>query len=270
MAEADRVLDHDGAAADGSSFDPGRTPALVADHVDVVYRVYEDRRPTLRQVVANRFKPRAYRPIHAVKDVSFTAYMGEAIGVIGKNGSGKSTLMRALSGLMPVTNGDVWARGEPALLGVGAALQPNLSGRRNIVLGGLALGMTKDEVEERYADIVKFSGLEDAIDLPLRTYSSGMKARLHFALATSIVPDVLIIDEALAVGDKEFRQRSQERIDELLGSAGTVFLVSHSMSAVKRTCTRALWLDDGRLVADGPVDEVVDRYEDPDTPAFED
>lgn len=269
MAGRERMIAED-ASPPRPSGGPGREPSLIADHVDVVYRVYEDRRPTLRQVVANRFKPRAYRPIHAVKDVSFTAYNGEAIGVIGKNGSGKSTLMRALSGLMPVSGGNVWARGEPALLGVGAALQPNLSGRRNIVLGGLALGMAKDEIEDRYADIVKFSGLEDAIDLPLRTYSSGMKARLHFALATSIVPDVLIIDEALAVGDKDFRQRSQERIDELLGATGTVFLVSHSMSSVKRTCQRALWLDEGRLVADGPVDEVVDRYEHPDTQSFED
>jgi teichoic acid transport system ATP-binding protein len=235
---------------------------LVAEHVDVTYRVYEDRRPTLRQIVASRFKPRAYRPIHAVKDVSFTAYAGEAIGVIGTNGSGKSTLMRALSGLMPVTGGKVWARGEPALLGVGAALQPSLSGRRNIMLGGLALGMSKDEIADKYADIVKFSGLEDAIDLPLKTYSSGMKARLHFALATSITPEVLIIDEALSVGDKTFRQRSQERIDELRDSAGTVFLVSHSMGSIKKTCQRALWLDQGVLKADGPAEDVVAQYAD--------
>lgn len=234
---------------------------LVVEDAHVVYRVYEDRRPTLRQLVAQGFKPRTYREIRAVAGVSFTCHAGEAIGVIGRNGSGKSTLLRAIAGLLPVNSGAVYARSEPALLGVSAALQPELSGRRNIVLGGLALGMSREAIEARVDEIIDFAGLREAMDLPLRTYSSGMRARLHFSLATTVVPDVLLIDEALSVGDKEFQKRSKERIGGLTAQAGTVFLVSHSMKAITDTCERCLWLDDGELVADGPAKEVVKAYE---------
>ena len=186
---------------------------LAVEDVHVIYRVYEDRKPTLRQLVAQRFQSRKYREIHAVRGVNFVAHVGEAIGVIGRNGSGKSTLLRAMAGLLPVNQGAVYTRSEPALLGVGAALQPKLSGRRNIVLGGLALGLSRAEIDARIEEIIDFSGLREAIDLPLRTYSSGMRGRLHFALATATVPDVLLIDEVLSVGDREFQQRSAERID---------------------------------------------------------
>ena len=236
-------------------------PTVIAENVHITYTVYEDRRPSLRQLFSQRFKGRASRSIHAVRGVDLTAYAGESIGLIGSNGSGKSTLLRALAGLMPVTEGRVWARAEPALLGVGAALQPALSGRRNIILGGLALGLPRDEVEARYGEIVEFSGLQDAIDLPLQTYSSGMRARLHFALATAVAPDVLLIDEALSVGDKEFQKRSRERIRELQATAGTIFLVSHSMKAILKNCQRAIWLEHGEIQADGRAKDVVAQYE---------
>lgn len=239
---------------------PGE-PTVVCDHVDITYRVYEDRRPTLRSIVANRFKGRSYRAIEAVKDVSFTAYAGEAIGVIGSNGSGKSTLLRAIGGLLPVTDGQILVRGQPALLGVGAALQPKVSGRRNVILGGLALGLSRKEIEARFDEIVEFAGLEDAIDLPLRTYSSGMKARLQFAISSAVRPDILLIDEALAVGDKAFKERSQERMEELKADAGTIFLVSHSMGVIKNTCTRALWLEHGVIKADGAPRRVIKKYD---------
>lgn len=188
------------------------------------------------------------------------ASRGEAIGLIGRNGSGKSTLMQAMAGLLPVTQGAVYASSQPALLGVGAALQPNNSGRRNILLGGLALGLTKAEVEERTDEIIEFAGLEEFIDLPLKTYSSGMKARLLFSISTSARPEILLIDEALAVGDEVFRKRSQKRIDELIQRAGTIFIVSHSLEEIVRNCTRALWLEKGNVRIDGTPKDVVNAY----------
>ena len=239
----------------------GGEPTVVCDDVDITYRVYEDRRQTLRSLIAGKFRSREYRAIEAVKDVSFTAYAGQAIGVIGSNGSGKSTLLRAIGGLMPVTDGRILVRGTAALLGVGAALQPKVSGRRNVLLGGLALGLSRQEVEARFDEIVEFAGLADAIDLPLQTYSSGMRARLQFAISSAVRPDILLIDEALAVGDREFRNRSQQRIDELREAAGTIFLVSHSMGVIKDMCNRALWLERGVLRADGDPVEVVKAYD---------
>jgi teichoic acid transport system ATP-binding protein len=236
-------------------------PTIVLEDLHVTYRVYEDRKPSLRQLIASRFKSREYREILAVRGVTLTARAGEAIGLIGPNGSGKSTLLRAVAGLMPPTKGQVYARSQPTLLGVGAALQPALSGRRNIELGGLALGMTRAELAECIDDIIDFSGLRKSIDLPLKTYSSGMRARLHFAVATAVKPDILLIDEALAVGDRDFRKRSEQRIRELQEHAGTIFLVSHSMKSIRDVCNRVIWLQDGAIVQDGDPRSVVRAYE---------
>ncbi|MTV27257.1 ABC transporter ATP-binding protein [Nitriliruptoraceae bacterium ZYF776] len=232
-----------------------------AEHLDVTYRVYEDRRPQIREIFSRGGRRPQFREIRAVRDVSFTAYEGQSIGLIGRNGSGKSTLLQALAGLLPPTAGAVYARSQPSLLGVNAAMKANLSGRRNIVLGGLALGLSREEIDERMPSIIRFTQLEDFMDLPMRTYSSGMRARLLFAIATSVEPDILLVDEALAVGDTVFKRRSQKRIRKLLENAGTVFLVSHSASTIAETCDRALWLERGELVDDGPAGEVVERYE---------
>jgi teichoic acid transport system ATP-binding protein len=237
-------------------------PTIVLDDVHVTYHVYEDRRPQLKDIVANGFKRPASRSIHAVRGVSFTAYEGEAIGVIGGNGAGKSTLFRAMAGLLPPTAGSVYARSQPSLLGVGAALQPQVSGRRNIQLGCLALGLSMDEIRERTGDIIAFAGLGEFIDLPLRTFSSGMKARLHFAIATSVEPELLLIDEALSVGDAEFKHRSKQRIQELRAKAGTVFLVSHSLQSITSTCNRAIWMERGKVIADDDAETVVEAYRD--------
>lgn len=234
---------------------------LQAHNVHVRYRVYEDRRPQLREVVSNGFRRPSYREIHAVRGVTLTARRGEAIGLIGRNGSGKSSLLRVLAGLMPADEGEVYASSQPMLMGVGAALRGNVSGRRNIVLGGLALGMSRDEIMDKMQDIIDFTGLAESIDLPIRTYSSGMRARLHFGIATSVQPEILMIDEALATGDAEFRERSQARIDELIDRAGTVFLVTHSLGTLRETCTRCLWLNAGEIVMDGAAEDVVDAYE---------
>jgi len=233
---------------------------VFADDVSVTYRVYAEARPRLRQLVSGRFRRRSYHDVRALQRVGFTAHEGEVLGLVGANGSGKSTLCQALAGLLPVDSGRIAARSQPALLGVGAALQPSLSGRRNIALGAYALGMSREQLAAAEPEIVAFTELGDAIDRPMRTYSSGMRARLLFAIATSVRPDILLLDEALAVGDERFRRRSEERIGELRDQAGTVFLVSHSLQSITSTATRCLWLDQGVLVADGEPKEVVKAY----------
>ena len=236
-------------------------PTVIVDDLHITYRVYatgkaaKERRSLLKRAM------RQLREVHALRGVTFTAFEGEAIGVIGQNGSGKSTLLRAIAGLAPPASGRIWADSNPTLLGVNAAMINELSGERNVILGGLALGLTPNEIAERYAGIVSFADIGDFIDLPMRTYSAGMAARLRFAIAAAVPHRVLLIDEALAVGDKQFRLRSEERIRELRKEAGTVFLVSHTMRTVLDTCNRALWIDKGLLRMDGPVDQVVAAYE---------
>src|SRR5690625_4042559 len=247
-----------------------RRPSLIASHVDVIYRVYGARKvgtvsgapgnARLARLLRGRGSVGAVRQVHAVKDVSFVAYHGESIGIVGRNGSGKSTLLRALAGLIPPTHGEIYTAGRASLLGVNAVLMRELSGERNVMIGGQALGLSPAEVREKMDEIVSFAGVEDYIDLPMKAYSSGMAARLRFAISTAAVPDILMIDEALATGDAEFQARSKQRVAEIREAAGTVFLVSHSDATVRAMCDRALWLDDGRLVMDGPVDEVCDAY----------
>lgn len=239
----------------------GPVPVVVVDDLHVKYRVFASGKAAgnARSGVLNL--TRGIREVHALKGVSFVAYENESIGVIGSNGSGKSTLMRALTGLTPPSAGAVYARSRPNLLGVGAALLPNLSGSRNIILGGLAMGFTREEVAQLSGEIADFADLGDSIDLPMRTYSSGMEARLKFSIAAARSHDILIIDEALAVGDKKFRQRSEARIRELAKEAGTIFLVSHSMGSIRSTCNRTIWINQGVVQMDGPTDEVVKAYE---------
>jgi len=243
---------------------PGAVPTVVVDDLHVVYRVYGGggRGPAasaLRRVVRRQSRP-SLREVHAVRGVSFTAYRGEAIGLIGRNGSGKSTMLRAIAGLLPPDRGAVYTEGQPSLLGVNAALMNDLTGERNVTLGCLAMGMSPAEVKERFDGIVDFAGIGDFISLPMRTYSSGMAARLRFAIAAAKTHNVLMVDEALGTGDKQFRRKSERRIAELREEAGTVFLVSHSLDSVTATCSRAIWLDAGRIVMDGAAEEVVDAY----------
>lgn len=241
---------------------------VVVEDLHVYYRirtkVKSKQIPVKRTIVdkaLRRTRKAALKEVHALKGISFTTRQGEAVAIIGRNGAGKSTLLRAISGLIPVRSGSILTSSQPSLLGVNAALMNHLSGRRNIELGGLALGMTPAEVEENMESIIEFSGLGEFIDLPLSTYSSGMGARLRFAIASSVPQEILLIDEALATGDVNFKKRSQERISELKSKAGTVFLVSHSHSVIRETCSRAIWLDKGTMVADGPTEEVLSAYE---------
>lgn len=236
------------------------TPAVVVEDLHVTYRVYEDVRPTLRRFVARGFRPRPHVAVNALRGVTFTAMPGEAIGVIGRNGSGKSTLMSALAGLLPAERGAVLSSSQPVLLAVGAALQGDLSGRRNIIIGASALGIAKADILRQMDGIIEFTGLRDAIDRPLRTYSSGMGARLQFGIASAVRPDILLVDEALATGDAEFSRRSEGRIQEIVDSAGTVFIVSHSPEAIARMTQRTIWIDAGRIVLDGPTPEALEAY----------
>jgi teichoic acid transport system ATP-binding protein len=240
--------------------DDTRQPVMILEDVNVVYRVFEDRQLPLRERVATGRLRRTHREVHAVRGVDLTLYEGDALGIVGANGSGKSTLMAAMTGLLPIERGSILVRSRPTLLGVGAALRQGLSGRRNIALGCLAAGMSSKEVNQRMDDIIEFSGLEEFIDMPMKAYSSGMRARLTFSIATARTPDILLIDEALAVGDERFRRRSNERVAEVRAAAGAVVLVSHNLNEIRNSCNRAIWLDGGILRADGDVDDVVDQY----------
>jgi teichoic acid transport system ATP-binding protein len=245
------------------------SPTVVVDDVHVVYRVHGAGGAAggpvaaLRRMMSGE-RPSGIREVHAVKGVSFTAWEGEAIGLIGSNGSGKSTLLRTIAGLLPTDRGAVYTAGQPTLLGVNAALISDLSGERNVMLGCLAMGMTKAEVRERAAGIIDFSGINERGEfstLPMRTYSSGMAARLRFSIAAAKNHDVLLVDEALATGDAHFRRRSEARVRELRDQAGTVFLVSHQIGTIRETCERTIWLESGVIRLDGATDEVVTEYE---------
>lgn len=246
--------------------DPNAPTTVVCEDVHLIYRVAGRRRKrneasgALKRLLTRT--EQNVREIHAIKGATFSTRRGESIGLIGPNGSGKSTLLRAIAGVMPPAQGRIFTEGAPALLSVGAVLIPEMSGERNVILGCLAMGMTREEAEAAYDGIVEFSGLEDAISLPMSTYSSGMSARLRFAIATARTHEVLLIDEALATGDAQFRRRSEKRIRELCDAAGTIFLVSHGLQVIRDTCNRVIWLEKGEMVMDGDTDEVVDAYED--------
>ena len=216
-------------------------------------------RPLIRGALRGQ-RPEA-RVIEAVRGVTFDVAVGESVGVIGPNGSGKTSLLQATTGLLPLAGGQVLVRSTPAFLGVQAVLRPHLTGWRNIELGLLAQGLNTAEAQDRTGEVAEFTGLDDFLDLRMETYSSGMRARLHFAVATALAPEILLIDEALAVGDREFRDKSAARLDEHRAAAGTVLLVSHNLAEIRRSCSRVIWLQEGLVVADGPTGDVLTAYE---------
>ncbi|TDT95929.1 teichoic acid transport system ATP-binding protein [Streptomyces sp. 846.5] len=246
-----------------------KVPTVIVDDVHIIYKIYGagagrgSATSALSRMVRRKASP-AISEVHAVRGISFTAYKGEAVGLIGSNGSGKSTTLAAVAGLLPTASGSIYTDGQPSLLGVNAALMNDLTGERNVVLGCLAMGMSYAEVREKYQGIVDFSGIQergDFISLPMRTYSSGMAARLRFSIAAAKTHDVLLIDEALSTGDSAFQKRSEDRIRELRKEAGTVFLVSHNNKSIRDTCDRTIWLESGVIRADGPTEEIVAEYE---------
>lgn len=204
-------------------------------------------------------RPNSVR-VDALNEVSLVVERGESVGIIGRNGSGKSTMMKLISGQELPTSGDVYASSTPIMLGVNAALVPDLSGDQNVVLGCLAMGMDRATIDEKFASIVELSGLAKSIHLPMKSYSSGMGSRLRFAIAASVDPEILLVDEALNTGDAQFLDRSRQRMTELRNSAGCVFLVSHSLETITDMSTRVLWLDYGDLIMDGDPAEVTAAY----------
>lgn len=245
----------------------GPGPAVVVDHVSMVYTVTStgggEEVPVSAPVRWTRRalgRPPVVRN-RALKDVTLAVQQGEFVGFIGRNGSGKSTLMNVVAGRMNPTSGRVHATGTPVKLGVNVSLVPALSGEKNIRLGCLAQGMDPRRVEEILPELVEIAALGKAIHWPMKAYSSGMAARLRFAVATATDPHILILDEALSTGDAQFRDRGQARMAQIREQAGCVLLVSHSMAEVRQMCTRVVWLDQGDLVMDGDPELVTREYE---------
>lgn len=208
----------------------------------------------------NIFQRRRRLKVEAVKDVNFVAQSGESIGVLGRNGSGKSTLLRMIAGSEEPTSGEVLVSSAPTLLGVSAALQQDLSGFNNARLGLLAMGLDPEEVEELAPAVIEWADLEEAAVRPLSSYSSGMQARLKFGIATAVRREILLVDEALSTGDSTFAAKAKERMNSFLDEAGTVFIVSHAPGTIEKYCTRALWLHQGELIADGKTRLIAKSY----------
>ncbi|MBI4916176.1 MAG: ABC transporter ATP-binding protein [Acidobacteria bacterium] len=230
--------------------------------VSVRYRVPHERIPTIKEYAIRWLRRRIrYQDFWALRSVSLEVHRNEVLGIIGANGAGKSTLLKVVARVLQPTSGRVrlWGRVAP-LLELGAGFDPELTGRENIFLNGTILGFCRNDIAGRIDRIVEFAGLEEFIDAPLRTYSSGMYARLGFAVATDIRPEILIIDEILSVGDAAFQEKSFDRVRSFLGDGTTVLLVSHSLDQIARLCQRVAWLQHGELVTVGPPDEVIARY----------
>lgn len=245
----------------GSLDSRGRDAAVVVDDVHISYSVQvSSPRGRLARVRQKFLGSGGKQKVHALRGVSLVARKGEFIGVIGANGSGKSTLLRLIAGVERPSEGQILARSQPTLLGVDAALQSALSGADNVRLGCLAMGMTPQQAEAVFDEVVELSALGDSIYRPMGSYSSGMAARLRFAIAVANRPSILLIDEALSTGDATFAQRSSEAMDEMLNNAGTVFLVNHAAKVIQEMCSRAIWMHEGQIIMDGPAEEVAEKY----------
>ena len=236
--------------------------AVKVSDLSITYRTTFERKPTLKQALVRFGRgQRAVKEVHALKNVSFEVRTGSAVGIIGSNGAGKSTLMRAMAGILPPTSGsiEVWGKAS-TLLALGVGFNQSLSGRENIILGGLAAGLSRKDVEARVDEVAEWTELGDFIEMPMRTYSSGMSARVGFSVAVHMKPDILMIDEALSTGDAHFREKANAKMTELRESARAMFLVSHGLGSIKEMCSEAIWLDKGKLMMHGEPREVVRAY----------
>ncbi len=243
----------------GARPDPTQ-PAIVVDRVTETFRLYHERPSGLKERLY-RLSRSSYTDFNALEAVSFTVEHGESVAVIGPNGSGKSTLLKLLARILPPDDGTVLTNGRVAsLLELGAGFHGDLTGRENIRLNGAILGLTGAEIAERFDEIVEFAGVRHLLDTAVRTYSSGLEVRLGFAVAVMVDPDILLVDEVLAVGDAEFQERSLERMRHFRDQGKTFVLVSHDLDAVRDMCDRAIVLDHGRVLFDGPVSEGVELY----------
>jgi ABC-2 type transport system ATP-binding protein len=236
-------------------------PAIVVDDVAKRFRLVHERNTTLKATIFSGFRRSVHEEFWALKGVSFEVQEGTTYGLIGHNGSGKSTLLKCMARIYRPDRGEIRTRGRvSALLELGAGFHPELSGRENVYLNASILGLSKREVDRRFDDIVDFAGLEHFIDTPVKNYSSGMFVRLGFSVAITVEPDVLLVDEILAVGDEAFQQRCMEKFADLRRSGRTIVLVSHGLDSVRNICDRAAWLDHGDLVKEGETHDVVTAY----------
>ena len=235
---------------------------IEASHLSLRFSAPTDKKGSIKKWVLDAVRGRVRsRHFLALDDISFRIERGEAVGLVGRNGAGKSTLLKLVTGIVNPTAGSIAVRGQVApLLALGNGLDPRLTGRENIYLNGAILGYEKAYLRAHEADIVDFSELGDFIDAPVRTYSSGMTMRLAFSIATAASPEILILDEVLAVGDAPFQAKCRARIAEIIADGATIFFVSHSLSDIVQLCSRAIWLNKGRVVMDGPAGEVADAY----------
>ncbi|WP_136313890.1 MULTISPECIES: ABC transporter ATP-binding protein [Actinomyces] len=253
-------------SADNAKHPIATDPTVVVRDVHVRYRSPSSDASAMRAVSPGTrafLRVTGQRPkvtVDALKGVSLVARAGESIGILGRNGSGKSTLLRIIAGLETPRAGTVRARSTPVLLGVNAALVPDLPGERNVLLGCLAMGLSKERAQEVLPEVVELAGIGKAIYRPMKTYSSGMASRLRFAIAAAANPDILLIDEALSTGDAAFKERSERKMTELREAAGTVFLVSHAAQTIEEMCSRAIWLMEGEIIGDGPGPEIAHDY----------
>ena len=232
------------------------------DHVTVRFNLANQKVDNLKEYCIRMLKKELlFQEFFAVKDVSFQIRRGEAWGIVGSNGSGKSTILKAVSGILKPWKGSITVNGSIApLIELGAGFDGNLTARENIFLNGCILGHSEKYMKDHFDEIVEFAGLEKFLDSPIKNYSSGMKARLGFAVATSVKPDLLIVDEILSVGDFRFRKKCEQRIQEMLDRGTTLLYVSHTMPEVLRICQKAMWMDKGVIRMSGSAEEVCDAY----------
>jgi teichoic acid transport system ATP-binding protein len=240
--------------------------AISVQDVYITYRTIVDPRAnTLRHTLTHLGRRgdggRKVREIKAVRGVSLDVEHGSVLGIIGANGAGKSTLMRAIAGILPPNSGQIVVNGRiSTLLALGVGFNGQLSGRENVVLGGLAAGLTRRQVNERFEQIADWAELGEFMDMPMKSYSSGMYGRLAFAVSTHMEPDVLLVDEALSTGDAHFRRKSYDKMQELVGQARTIVIVSHGIGAIREMCDDCVWMNKGEIVKRGKPDDVAAEY----------
>lgn len=237
--------------------------AIDVNHASMTFMMMNDRMVSFKEFVTSFVKGKVkYSEFNALSDINFTVYKGDTVGLVGNNGAGKSTLLKIISGIMAPTTGTVSTNGSIVpMLELGSGFDPDLSGRENVFLNGAVLGYSARFIKDKYDEIVEFSELGDFINVPIRNYSSGMMMRLAFSIATVVSPDILIVDEILAVGDAAFQEKSRQRMVELMSGGTTVLFVSHNLGQVREICKKALWIDHGHQMMFGDVDEVCNKYE---------
>ena len=240
-----------------------KQPAIIVDNVSMKFNLSKEKVDSLKDYIIKSIKKEIkYNEFWALQNVSFTVEKGDRVGILGLNGAGKSTLLKVIAGVFKPTEGSVTKHGKMVpLLELGAGFDQQYTGKENIYLYGAMLGYSKEFIDEKYDEIVKFSELKDFIDVPIKNYSSGMKSRLGFSIATVVSPKILILDEVLSVGDAKFRKKSEKKVLSMFDSGVTVLFVSHSLAQVQRICNKAMILEKGKLIAYVDIDTISKQYE---------